>query len=299
MNTDIKLTKCYFIPDKKTSSATICANCGKEKYLHIIGEGFKAIKVNMNTIPMPHTDKQPQTVYVKCEKCDNGIYIDIIPGCCNKPTEDGRCCGNSIPVQVQEQCSTCRATGLIEIPNVLLHTPEELEVKIEVADNYFPVQCQTCGWFGSSAELHGGHAIADTGDHSDCYCPVCGQVDPDECEEKLPILAYKNAYEKMSILLIESKRLYEEQLCKNLSDNINKTEELQALKAEWQREQWISVEKYNYSMNAVLVLVDNKAYPIVIAEKVGNDWYILTTRKRVAITDKILAFMPLPQPPKP
>ncbi len=37
--------ECYFIPDKKTTSATICANCGREKFLHTIGEGIKATKI--------------------------------------------------------------------------------------------------------------------------------------------------------------------------------------------------------------------------------------------------------------
>lgn len=39
------MTECYFIADKKTTSATICANCGKEKYLHTIGDGIKASKI--------------------------------------------------------------------------------------------------------------------------------------------------------------------------------------------------------------------------------------------------------------
>ena len=39
--------ECYFVPDKKRTSATICANCGKEKMLHTIGEGIKASKVIM------------------------------------------------------------------------------------------------------------------------------------------------------------------------------------------------------------------------------------------------------------
>lgn len=39
------MTECYFIPKKDISSATICANCGKEKMLHTIGEGIKANKV--------------------------------------------------------------------------------------------------------------------------------------------------------------------------------------------------------------------------------------------------------------
>ena len=36
-----KLIECYFTPKKNTSSATICDNCGEEKFLHNIGEGVK------------------------------------------------------------------------------------------------------------------------------------------------------------------------------------------------------------------------------------------------------------------
>ncbi len=39
------MTECYFTPNKNTTSATICANCGKEKMLHTIGEGIKANKI--------------------------------------------------------------------------------------------------------------------------------------------------------------------------------------------------------------------------------------------------------------
>ena len=43
-----KMLECYFVPDTKTSSATVCNNCGKEKWLHTIGEGIKATKVIIN-----------------------------------------------------------------------------------------------------------------------------------------------------------------------------------------------------------------------------------------------------------
>jgi len=36
-----KLIECYFTPKKDTSSATICDNCGEEKFLHNIGEEVK------------------------------------------------------------------------------------------------------------------------------------------------------------------------------------------------------------------------------------------------------------------
>lgn len=39
------MTECYFTPNKEITSATICARCGKEKFLHTIGEVINANKV--------------------------------------------------------------------------------------------------------------------------------------------------------------------------------------------------------------------------------------------------------------
>jgi hypothetical protein len=39
-----KMIECYFVPSNNTSSATICGNCGKEKFLHTIGSGIKTSK---------------------------------------------------------------------------------------------------------------------------------------------------------------------------------------------------------------------------------------------------------------
>lgn len=50
----------------------------------------------------------------------------------------------------------------------------------DIADNYYTAECSECGWWGSSKLLDGGGAIADTGDHFDCTCPVCGNSDIDE-----------------------------------------------------------------------------------------------------------------------
>ena len=49
------MTECYFIPSKETTSATICANCGLEKYLHTIGQGIKT-----NKIVIISSEKTPQ-----------------------------------------------------------------------------------------------------------------------------------------------------------------------------------------------------------------------------------------------
>jgi hypothetical protein len=39
-----QMSECYFFPSNTTSSTTICDNCGKEKFLHTIGEGIKVSK---------------------------------------------------------------------------------------------------------------------------------------------------------------------------------------------------------------------------------------------------------------
>lgn len=53
----------------------------------------------------------------------------------------------------------------------------------DVAERYFTAECDKCGWWGSSKLLDGGGAIADTGDHFDCTCPVCGNDNINEKEE--------------------------------------------------------------------------------------------------------------------
>ena len=52
---EIKMIECYFIPSIITSSATICANCGKEKFLHTIG---KWIKVSKSMVIIKYNIKQ-------------------------------------------------------------------------------------------------------------------------------------------------------------------------------------------------------------------------------------------------
>ncbi|AYO63729.1 hypothetical protein WH06_01900 [Aeromonas salmonicida subsp. salmonicida] len=47
---------------------------------------------------------------------------------------------------------------------------------------YFVMQCQGCDEVFNSKDCHGGGQIADTGDYGDSYCPHCGQVDPEECD---------------------------------------------------------------------------------------------------------------------
>jgi hypothetical protein len=48
-----KMIGCYFTPRKDTSSATICSNCGQEKFLHTIGEGIKVSTYIVNTKEVP------------------------------------------------------------------------------------------------------------------------------------------------------------------------------------------------------------------------------------------------------
>jgi hypothetical protein len=54
----------------------------------------------------------------------------------------------------------------------------------DINENYYTAECDKCSWWGSSKFLNGGEAIADTGDHFDCTCPVCGNYDVNEKIEK-------------------------------------------------------------------------------------------------------------------
>jgi hypothetical protein len=63
-------SECYFYPSNNTSSATICANCGKEKFIHTIGEGIKASK----SVIIP----QEEPKQIKCY-CGHTITCDCEP----------------------------------------------------------------------------------------------------------------------------------------------------------------------------------------------------------------------------
>lgn len=167
---------------------------------------------------------------------------------------------------------------LNELESVYVFTKEELEAHdsftINVTDRYYPVLCQTCGWVGSSSELEGGGAIADTGDHFDCYCPVCGQIDPDECEPVQPISIYKDAALKMGNLLKQYIQLNEENHWDKMSKTIEMEEYANQKKNEWQREvnDWFYPEKGEYPE-----MVENENYSLnVLAEVEGmNDIQVM------------------------
>lgn len=61
---------------------------------------------------------------------------------------------------------------------------EKNEYVIEVSEKnkYYPGECETCGWIGSSELLLGGCAIADTGDYTDSLCPICLSAKVDETD---------------------------------------------------------------------------------------------------------------------
>ena len=63
------MTECYFTPKKDTTSATICANCGKEKMLHTIGEGMKVNKVVIITDTQIEMDDDEDD-FQCCGNCD-------------------------------------------------------------------------------------------------------------------------------------------------------------------------------------------------------------------------------------
>jgi len=60
----------------------------------------------------------------------------------------------------------------------------------DIKNNYYPIICK-CGWKGSSKDLDGGGQIADTGDYFDVYCPHCGTIEPDECDNTINLTPRK------------------------------------------------------------------------------------------------------------
>lgn len=48
------MIECYFTPKKDTTSATICANCGKEKILHTIGVKVKTVIIISDSKPIKY-----------------------------------------------------------------------------------------------------------------------------------------------------------------------------------------------------------------------------------------------------
>jgi hypothetical protein len=50
---ELNMIECYFTPRKDISSATICSNCGQEKFLHTIGEGIKVSTYIVNAKKEP------------------------------------------------------------------------------------------------------------------------------------------------------------------------------------------------------------------------------------------------------
>lgn len=54
----------------------------------------------------------------------------------------------------------------------------------DLKNNYFPAECEHCGFQGCSGEWGGGHAIADTGDYTDPSCPKCGGLSCEEIENE-------------------------------------------------------------------------------------------------------------------
>lgn len=49
---------------------------------------------------------------------------------------------------------------------------------------YWPAECMSCGWQGSSKHLLGGKPISDTGDYGEISCPSCGSTMIEESENQ-------------------------------------------------------------------------------------------------------------------
>ena len=66
-----------------------------------------------------------------------------------------------------------------------LRPSERAKLGLVTDDNtggYYVAECEECGKIFPSQNCDGGGQIADTGDYGDCYCPHCGHVDPEVCE---------------------------------------------------------------------------------------------------------------------
>lgn len=67
------MNECYFTPNRVTTSATICANCGLEKMLHEMGEGIEEKKVIIisNTKIEHQIEMEEEEYYFDCcRDCD-------------------------------------------------------------------------------------------------------------------------------------------------------------------------------------------------------------------------------------
>lgn len=62
-----------------------------------------------------------------------------------------------------------RVVNNLQVANQFYKPCSEEDIK----ERFYTAECSQCGWWGSSKLLIGGGAIADTGDYSDCCCPVC------------------------------------------------------------------------------------------------------------------------------
>lgn len=62
-----------------------------------------------------------------------------------------------------------------ELKNSCLEFSQKIEYTEKEKEDYWGIDCK-CGFKGLSMFALGGGQIADTGDHSSCYCPVCCEV---------------------------------------------------------------------------------------------------------------------------
>ena len=97
-----------------------------------------------------------------CESCKN--IIDPTTCGCGGPIDHSELDGHS-PIPLG--CNCGRDTNNSKKTT---YTEEELS-------KWWLAYCPVCLWVGLSRDTIGGEQIADTGDYSDCYCPVCIKSD--------------------------------------------------------------------------------------------------------------------------
>lgn len=79
----------------------------------------------------------------------------------------------------------------------------QLFIKILPDDEkkWFPMECEVCGWIGSSEHSAGGGQIADTGDYDDPLCPCCFSRNVDETDNDQPATSWIDRLKKATSLV--------------------------------------------------------------------------------------------------
>lgn len=121
-------------------------------------------------------------------------------GICPKCNGDGVIPANGLSASVHHICHYCNGSKqvvtayeeFLELP-ATEKTDSQLIPMVIDTTKYYWCKCEHCGWENSSEFCEGCHPIADTGDHTDPVCPVCGSSDI-EGDPTIDIPAYEKEH---------------------------------------------------------------------------------------------------------